>query len=455
MTTDLVLRDDGLAPEVIGTAHDLATKVAKTEFVPGALRGKPEAIMACILMGREIGVGPMQSLSKIHIVDGRPAMAAELMRARALEAGHDLWIEEKSSTRVTVAGRRKGSDKVSMVTWTMDDAKRAGIQGKNNWRKYPRQMLTARATAELCRDIFADCLGGVSYSVEELEDGGFEDETPDGEPIKAEPKKTAAKRGTVRRQAPAGQRERAGLPPLPNELDQKPADADGDDDIVDAELVDDEEDEGDGLDDLTKAQLQLRCKRADLPTSGNKDDLIARLRGEDVGQDGEGDADGGEESPADADDDAADDGFPEPPTEGHESKDPTDAQRKKLFATLREHDITDDQRKGYIRGRFKVDSLNDLSRADLAATIDDLEADPQAFARKADGYIVKRRVGDALGAMTSQHERYAEMWEWLAGLVDDPGRAPVEAWAAACGDEMDAFVAAVEELAVEAKAERR
>lgn len=82
MSTDIVVRDDSLAPEVIGSAFDLASKVAATEFVPSALRGKPEAIMACILMGREIGVGPMQALSKIHVVDGRPAMAAELMRDR-------------------------------------------------------------------------------------------------------------------------------------------------------------------------------------------------------------------------------------------------------------------------------------------------------------------------------------------------------------------------------------
>lgn len=39
-----------------------------------------------------------------------------------------------------------------------------------------------------------------------------------------------------------------------------------------------ESDSDDGLESLTKEQLQERLAAQDLPTSGNKDDLIARLR---------------------------------------------------------------------------------------------------------------------------------------------------------------------------------
>jgi hypothetical protein len=37
---------------------------------------------------------------------------------------------------------------------------------------------------------------------------------------------------------------------------------------------------GDGLDELTNEELRERLEDADLPTSGNKEELIARLRGE-------------------------------------------------------------------------------------------------------------------------------------------------------------------------------
>jgi hypothetical protein len=52
----------------------------------------------------------------------------------------------------------------------MDDAKAANLNGRKNWRSYPRRMLAARATSELCRMLFADTLTGMAWSVEELED---------------------------------------------------------------------------------------------------------------------------------------------------------------------------------------------------------------------------------------------------------------------------------------------
>jgi hypothetical protein len=164
-------------------ANELAKILANTEFVPKALRGNPPAIAACILYGDEVGLGPMQSLAKIAVIDGKPALMAEAQRALILAAGHDFWVEEASTTRVTVAGRRQDSEQTSRVTWTMDDAKRANLSGKLNWRTYPRQMLLARASAELARAVFADAIGGLA-AVEELEDQIDLDGNPkeDGEP---------------------------------------------------------------------------------------------------------------------------------------------------------------------------------------------------------------------------------------------------------------------------------
>ncbi len=168
-----------LAPE----AWKLASRVANTEFVPKQLRNKPEAVLACILAGHEAGVSPMQALSKIHVVDGRPAMSSELMRALVLKAGHEIWVEEASSERVIMSGVRKGSERPSRVTWTMDDARRARLVGKDNWKSYPRAMLLARATTELCRMLFPDVLAGISHSIEELSDGDVDESLLDLGPV--------------------------------------------------------------------------------------------------------------------------------------------------------------------------------------------------------------------------------------------------------------------------------
>ena len=159
--------------DLVPQAASLADQIARTDFAPAGLRGKPEAVMAAMLTGHEIGIGPMQALSEISVINGRPCMSAKLMRALVHRAGHDLWFEVKSNTKVTICARRADwpEDRVAKVTWTMDDAKAAGLSGGQNYRKYPRAMLAARATGEICRDNFADVLGGIGYTPEELSDG--------------------------------------------------------------------------------------------------------------------------------------------------------------------------------------------------------------------------------------------------------------------------------------------
>lgn len=169
--TELELYKDTLGhPDVLNTAHKLATQIANTDFVPKAFRGKPEAVMAALLTGREIGLGPMTALQRIHVIEGKAGLDAQGMRAQVLAAGHDLWIIESTPDRCTVGGRRRGSDHEQQVTWTIQEARAAGLAGKGNWKGYPRQMLQARATAEMCRLIAPDAIGGLAYSAEELED---------------------------------------------------------------------------------------------------------------------------------------------------------------------------------------------------------------------------------------------------------------------------------------------
>ena len=181
-----------------------------------------------MLYGDEVGLGPMQSLARISVIDGRPSLAAEAQRALILAAGHELWIEESTITRCTVAGRRRDSDQTSRVTWTSDDAKRAKLDGKPNWRTYPRQMLLARASAELARAVFADAIGGLA-ATEELEGG---DEAPAAAiaalppaPDGTEPKAPTTRRRRTRTtpaatvSAPPPAPTEPELPPLPGEAE--------------------------------------------------------------------------------------------------------------------------------------------------------------------------------------------------------------------------------------------
>lgn len=165
---------------ILPDVYDLSTKLANTEFVPAGLRGKPAAIAACVLAGREIGIGPMSSLQNILVIDGRPTMTSLLMRQLIFAAGHSIHYAETTDFRCVVKGRRRGEEDWTTITWTIDQAKKAGLDTKTNWRRYPKQMLQARATGELARLAFADCLGGMGY----LEDELLEVETGEVIPIK-------------------------------------------------------------------------------------------------------------------------------------------------------------------------------------------------------------------------------------------------------------------------------
>jgi hypothetical protein len=153
-------------------AMELARVIKNTDFVPKGLRGNEAAITAALLTANELGVGGMTGLANIAIVEGKPALSATLMRALVLSRGHEIWFEDLKTTSVTACGRRRGPDApITRVSWTMEMARTALLINKDNWKKYPRAMLEARSSSELCRLVFADCLAGLMHSVEELEDG--------------------------------------------------------------------------------------------------------------------------------------------------------------------------------------------------------------------------------------------------------------------------------------------
>lgn len=245
MSTALVPQHDTLEADVVTTAYDLATKMCVTSFVPTDWRKKPEEVMACVLMGRELGVPPMTALSKINVIKGKPVAEAQLLRALIFAAGHDLWFEDETNTKVTACGRRAHwpEDRIQRVTFTIDDAKAAGLAGKDNWRKWPRAMLKARASGELCRDIFADVLAGISFTVEEVDAGALDDET---KAVTLSPEELEEP-GTQTRKAPAKKKSAGEKAAARKRAPAKPRQTEDDgDDIVDAVIVgdDDEADVG-------------------------------------------------------------------------------------------------------------------------------------------------------------------------------------------------------------------
>lgn len=150
----------------------VADRIAWTAVVPSNLRGKPDEVLAVLLYGTEVGLPPMQSLQLVDNIEGRTALNAQGQRALILSKGHDFWVIDAECTRerAVVHAKRKGSDVEREATFTMEDARIAGLTEKKNWKKNPRPMLIARATTLMSRLAFADVVMGLGYDPEELED---------------------------------------------------------------------------------------------------------------------------------------------------------------------------------------------------------------------------------------------------------------------------------------------
>lgn len=139
--------------------------------------------MALMLVAQAEGCHPMTAVQDFDIVQGRPARKTHSILARFQAAGGSVVWEEISPTRAvgTFTHKQGGSLRVE---WTFEQAKKAGLTGKDNWKNYPQAMLRARCIAEGVRAVFPGAIGGM-LTVEEAHDiAGEVDITPPRQPAR-------------------------------------------------------------------------------------------------------------------------------------------------------------------------------------------------------------------------------------------------------------------------------
>lgn len=144
--------------------------VAKQLFASGLYPhlGNHAGVFAVVEYGRELGVGAMVALQNISIIKGRPACNGQLLLALAAKVGVKWDVVEEGAERCSIHFKREGQEYLS--TFSMEDAKRAGLAGGVNYTKYPSDMLYWRAVAKGTRRICPDATMGL-YTVDEMTDG--------------------------------------------------------------------------------------------------------------------------------------------------------------------------------------------------------------------------------------------------------------------------------------------
>lgn len=121
-----------------------------------------------LIVGRGMGLSDYDAMAGLNIIQGKVTLTSALMAAAIKRSGkyeYESVSTDESCTitfyDVTGKDRRFIGDK----TWTMETAKRAGLNGQA-WRKYPEAMLFARCISAGYREHCPDALGAAPVYVQ-------------------------------------------------------------------------------------------------------------------------------------------------------------------------------------------------------------------------------------------------------------------------------------------------
>lgn len=158
-----------IEPQTMAELKDFAKIAADSHFFGAET---PQQALIIAMTGRDLGFSYTQALRAFHVIKGKPSLSADGMVAVCLQ--HREVCEffrpvEQTTTRSTWETKRVGDTEVRRASFTIEDAKAAGLfeNPGQMWRKYPQRMLSARAKAFLARDVYTELVMGL-YDPDEL-----------------------------------------------------------------------------------------------------------------------------------------------------------------------------------------------------------------------------------------------------------------------------------------------
>lgn len=144
-------------------------------LVPSQMRGNAGDMYILMQIAKHLNVpviSVLRGFSFIGDKDVKPTMTAQFMAGLVRNAGHTLreqWDAE-TSTATAVIIRKDDPQFEHVAVWDEEKARVAGLwESTPTWVQYPKAMLMARATSEVCRQAVSEVLMGFSYVPEEFQ----------------------------------------------------------------------------------------------------------------------------------------------------------------------------------------------------------------------------------------------------------------------------------------------
>ena len=131
------------------------------------IQNETQAIALCLIAQAE-GRHPASAAMDYHIIQNRPALTADAILARHLANGGRVRWGRYDDECVEATFSHPAGGEVT-ISWDTARAQKAGLLGKDNWQKYPRQMRRARCISEGVHTVNPGAINGM-YAVEEVAD---------------------------------------------------------------------------------------------------------------------------------------------------------------------------------------------------------------------------------------------------------------------------------------------
>lgn len=142
----------------------MGEQLARTGFLPDHIKTGPQ-FAAIVMTGRELGMSPMRAVRSLQMVKGKVVEDAASQLARFKAAGGRATFLHLDEVKAVLEVQHPNGDKHT-ETWTIDDAKRAGLLG-GMVGKYPKAMLRSRAITAALKSLGWDGAVG-AYDPSEL-----------------------------------------------------------------------------------------------------------------------------------------------------------------------------------------------------------------------------------------------------------------------------------------------
>ena len=144
----------------------LGNVLAASGFFQDSREGAQAAVK--VMAGQELGFGPIASMTGIYIVKGRVTLSANLMAAAIKRhPAYTFRVKEHTAEVCTIDFLEDG-EVIGTSSFSMDDAKAAGLAGSDTYKKFPKNMLYARALSNGAKWYCPDVFGGAIYTPDEL-----------------------------------------------------------------------------------------------------------------------------------------------------------------------------------------------------------------------------------------------------------------------------------------------